>query len=220
MSGAFTAAGRFPESGDVFRLPALADTLETLQPTAAATPALERIPASAPLTEALQAPGTRILELDVDLDRDQLIAHLDTLSPSTEHRVRLARPGEAALGPALHARATPVELLTVTLRPGGVLDAWMAVDDAGNGARLGPALACTTRSKRLALLEGLAGIAPWRDFAEVSQGRILLTPDQGSSVIEVLLPILPGARDGYTLVPVEELPPPDCITPTIDVVRG
>ena len=35
----------------------LADTLEPLQPTAAATPALERIPASAPLTEALQAPG-------------------------------------------------------------------------------------------------------------------------------------------------------------------
>lgn len=198
----------------------LADLLEPLQPPVdTSDTAIARVLASSGPPEAELPLGTRVLELDVDLDRDKLMAQIAALSPTPRHRVRLARPGEVALGPTVHTRPTPIEVLTVAMRSASVLDAWIAVDEAGNGARLGPALACIARHKRMALLEGLAGIAPWRDFREVDQARILLTPDQGSSTVEVLLPLLPGARGGYSLVPVDELPPADCITPHIDVVR-
>jgi len=197
----------------------LADLLEPLEPAVGTDTVIERVLASSATPRAEVRAGARVLELDVDLDRDELVSRIAALSPSPHHRVRLARPGAVALGPALHTRTTPVDVLTIASRSDSVLDAWMAVDEAGNGARLGPALACVARQRRVALLEGLAGIAPWRDFPEVAQARILLTPDQGSSTVEVMLPLLPGSREGYSLVPVEELPPTDCATPPIEVVQ-
>lgn len=172
-----------------------------------------------PWAERGEHAGIAVLELPSELPVEEFLAVLPQLGP-----VRVALEGQAATGPALSGEAAlPPRFLAATPRPDGVLDAWVATDDSGEGQRLGPVESCREsaqagpRGRRgKARQRGPGGRATWRDLGSVPAHLVLVPPETDAEALVRLLAVLPATTGPTVLRASEPLAEAECGRPSID----